>query len=156
VFADGTTGAVYRETRLRRPPPSDPAVLVVTFRLRLITSPRAHAAFRVESLLNTILFVGFTGFVSKLWLRHDEHDRYRGFYQWDGPGLAERYVGALRHVLGLVSVPGSIDHRVLPGLLRDDVLRSRGEIVRSTASGGGGGASSSDWWQLVDVRPPLP
>ena len=38
-----------------------------------------------ESLLNTPLFVGFPGFVSKLWLAHDEHGVYRGLYEWDGP-----------------------------------------------------------------------
>jgi hypothetical protein len=30
--------------------------------------------FRAESLLNTPLFVGFPGFVSKLWLAHDEQE----------------------------------------------------------------------------------
>ena len=150
VFADGTSGAVYRETRLHRPPPTDPAVLVVGFRLRLVRSSWAHAAFRSESLLNTVLFVGFPGFVSKLWLRHDERGRYRGFYQWDGPELAERYVGALRHVLALVSEPESIDHRVLPGLVRDDVLASPGERIPTT-----GVDESDSWWRLVDVTPPL-
>jgi hypothetical protein len=37
-----------------------------------------HTGFRWESLFNTPLFVGFPGFVSKLWLAHDEHDVYRG------------------------------------------------------------------------------
>ncbi|MDH3679374.1 MAG: hypothetical protein OEV40_05415 [Acidimicrobiia bacterium] len=150
TFANGTTATVYRETRLRRLPPVDPAILIVGFTLRVIASPRAHAAFRVESLLNTILFVGFRGFVSKLWLAHDERAQYRGFYEWDGSEQAKRYVGALRHVLGLVSVPGSIGHRVLPGLTRDEVLRSRGEVITGATSAG-----AHDWWRLVDVRPPL-
>src|SRR5688572_5354701 len=50
-----------------------------------------HALFRWESLLNTPLFVGFAGFVSKLWLAHDEDGVYRGFYEWDGPARAEYY-----------------------------------------------------------------
>jgi hypothetical protein len=29
--------------------------------------------FRAESILNTPLFAGFPGFVSKLWLAHDEN-----------------------------------------------------------------------------------
>lgn len=39
--------------------------------------------FRPMSLLNTPFFVGFPGFVSKLWLANDEHGVYRGLYQWD-------------------------------------------------------------------------
>jgi hypothetical protein len=148
TFADGTTAAVYRETRLRCPPPPDPALIVVAFRLRLVDSERAHAAFRAESLLNTVLFVGFPGFVSKLWLHHDEAGRYRGLYQWNGADSAEVYVGSLRRVLELVSRPGSIDHRVLPGLSRDDVLRAP-DLVRTDPA-------SRDWWRPVDVRPPLP
>ena len=35
------------------------------------------------SLLNTPFFVGFPGFVSKLWLANDEHGVYRGLYRWD-------------------------------------------------------------------------
>jgi hypothetical protein len=151
AFADGTSALVYRETRLRRPPPSEPAVLVVGFKLRLVSGPRGHAAFRVESLLNTVLFVGFPGFVSKLWLRHDDHGLYRGLYQWDRPELAEHYVGALRHVLGLVCVPGSVRHRVLPGMGRDEVLRHPAHRLAGSAS-----SRSSDWWRLVDVEPPVP
>ena len=75
-----------------------------------------------ESLLNTPLFVGFPGFVSKLWLAHDENGAYRGFYQWNGAQLADAYVRALWWVLALVSVRSSIHYVVLPGLRRDDVL----------------------------------
>jgi hypothetical protein len=62
---------VYRETIIDRAAPQDPCVHVVAFRLRLVRG-WAHQAFRWESLLNTPLFVGFPGFVSKLWLAHDE------------------------------------------------------------------------------------
>jgi hypothetical protein len=94
---------------------------VVTFRLRLVRGP-GHALFRRESLLNTPLFVGFPGFTSKLWLAHDERDRYRGVYEWDGPQQAEHYARSLWRVLALVSVPGSIRYAVVPGLRRDDVI----------------------------------
>jgi hypothetical protein len=150
AFADGTTGVVYRETRLDRVRPSDPAVLLVGFRLRLVTSARAHRLFRAESLLNTVLFVGFPGFVSKLWLSDDENGRYRGVYQWDDPELAERYVGALRRVLDLVSEPGSVTHRIIPGVVRDDVLRRP-----SALTGDPDTPMAADWWRLVDVQPPL-
>ena len=70
-FADGTSSRVYRETVVDRPPAGDPCVLVVEFRLRAVRG-RGHAVFRWESLFNTPLFVGFPGFVSKLWLAHDD------------------------------------------------------------------------------------
>lgn len=149
-FADGTMADIYRETRVVGREPSEPTVLVVAFTLRVVRSPWAHAAFRIESLLNTVLFAGFPGFESKLWLRHDERGRYRGLYQWDGPEQAEFYVAALRHVLGPVSKPGSVDHKILPGHRRDDVLRRPDELV------GNPSASSPDWWRVVDVRPPWP
>jgi hypothetical protein len=121
-FADGSTSRVYRETIVDRPPPSEPCVLVVGFRLRLIRG-RVHDLFRRESVLNTPLFVGFPGLVSKLWLANDEHGLYRGLYQWDGAQQAEHYARALWRVLALVSGSGSIHYQVLPGLLRDDLLR---------------------------------
>ncbi|MFB8248951.1 hypothetical protein ACFC5X_28410 [Streptomyces sp. NPDC055952] len=124
-FSDGSSARVYRETRLGTGLAADPCTLVVVFRLRLIRG-RGHAFFRAESWLNTPLFVGFPGFTSKLWLTDDEHGRYRGVYEWDGPERAERYARALWRVLALVSVPGSIRYTVLPGLRRDAVLADPG------------------------------
>ena len=145
-FADGTTSAVYRETVIDRPPPHAPAVLVVGFRLRVVHSEWAHALFRMESELNTLLFAGFPGLVSKLWCRHDERDVYRGVYQWDDPTLAEAYVRALWWVLSLVSVPGSIHYAVLPGLRRDEMLdnpKIAGRVAPEEANA---------WWRLMEVE----
>jgi hypothetical protein len=142
-FADGTSGWVYRETSVVRVP-ADPCMLVVSFRLRLIRG-RAHRLFRAESILNTPLFVGFPGFVSKLWLAHDQRGRYRGVYEWDGPGQAEAYARALWRVLELVSQPGSISYRVLPGLRRDEVLGDPG-LLDDRARGD---VEGSQWWRLV-------
>lgn len=142
-FADGTTGRVYRETAVDASP-VEPCILAVSFRLRLVRG-RAHPAFRIESLLNTPLFVGFPGFVSKLWLAHDERDLYRGLYEWDGPSLAESYARSLWRVLELVSVPGSIDYRVLPGLRRDAVLADPDLLDGYAAADTGEGS----WWRLV-------
>jgi hypothetical protein len=140
AFADGTTSQIYRETLIDRGPPASPAVLVVCFRLRWIGSEWAHALFRLESELNTLLFAGFPGLVSKLWLRHDEHGVYRGFYQWDGPEAAVAYVRALWWVLALVSKRGSVHYAVLPGLDRDLVLADPTLIdTLDTATGG--------WWR---------
>ena len=142
-FADGTSARVYRETVAGRGATQDPCVLVVEFRLRAVRG-RAHAAFRLESLLNTPLFVGFPGFVSKLWLAHDERGRYRGLYEWDGPQRADHYARALWRVLALVSVPGSIHYMVLPGL-------RRGEFLARPRGPAGAAADGAAWWRPVDV-----
>jgi hypothetical protein len=144
-FADGTSARVYRETVVDRRPTERPAVLVVEFRLRRVRRPWAHALFRLESVLNTVLFVGFAGFVSKLWCAHDEHHVYRGIYQWDGPALAERYVRALWWPLALVATPSSIRHVVLPGLDRDEFLRD--PHLAGTVEVAG----EDPWWRPVEA-----
>jgi hypothetical protein len=144
-FADGTTGRVYRETTVDRDPPRDPCVLLVEFRLRAIRGERGHRLFRAESLLNTPLFVGYPGYRSKLWIAHDEHDVYRGLYEWDGPGRAEHYARCLWRVLELVSVPGWIHYRVLPGLRRDDVLTDPARLAKVAP------VEPDAWWRLVDA-----
>ena len=139
-FADGTTSRVYRETVVEGVP-VDPCVLLVAFKLRAVHG-WGHVLFRWESLLNTPLFVGFPGFVSKLWLAHDENGVYRGFYDWDGADRAEYYARSLWRVLALVSVPGSIHYQILPGCRRDDLLADPDRIV--DASG-----TWARWWRLV-------
>ena len=147
-FADGSTGRVYRETVADHGPVREPCVLVVEFRLRGVRG-WGHAAFRRESLLNTPLFAGFPGFVSKLWLAHDQLGRYRGLYQWDGARRADHYARALWRVLALVSVPGSIHYIVLPGLYRDDVL-ARAELL-DLAPAAAWAPDTAAWWRLAGV-----
>jgi hypothetical protein len=142
-FADGTSARVYRETAVDRDPTLDPCVLIVEFRLRAVRG-RGHAVFRLESMLNTPLFAGFPGFVSKLWLTDDERGRYRGVYEWDGPRLAENYARALWRVLALVSVRGSIHYVVLPGLRRDAVLEEPHVLP-------GAAADAPAWWRLAEA-----
>jgi hypothetical protein len=146
-FGDGTRCRVYRETVVIRAARAAPAVLAVRFRLHWVHGI-GHALFRAESLLNTPLFVGFPGFVSKLWLAHDENDVYRGFYEWDDPVLADAYVRALWWVLSLVSSRGSIRYVVVPGLRRDDVLAD------PTLLGGVAPEQMDAWWRLTGVEPP--
>ena len=141
-FADGTSSWVYRETVVEQPPPVAPAVLVMAFRLRGVRGC-GHVLFRPVSLLSTPLFVGFPGFVSKLWLAHDEQGVYRGIYQWDGPIRAADYARALWRVLALVSVPGSIRYHVLPGVYRDEVL-DQPELAGRNLDGA--------WWRPAQAR----
>lgn len=143
-FADGTRSRVYRETIIDRQRVEDPTVLIVGFRLRHVHRAWLHAVFRGESELNTILFAGFDGFVSKLWLRHDQHDLYRGVYQWDGKDSAVAYVRALWWALVIVSDRDSIHYSLLPGQLRDDVLADPDRIVLA--------ADTHAWWRPVQDR----
>ena len=140
-FADGTTARVYRETVVDQQP-KDPCTLVVSFRLRWVRG-WGHAAFRAESLLNTVLFVGFRGFVSKLWMAHDAHGTYRGLYEWDGPQDAEAYARALWRVLARVSVPGSIDYRVVPGVRRDEAITDPHRLAALEPE------EKAAWWRVV-------
>jgi hypothetical protein len=145
-FADGSAARVYRETVLTDRVPVEPCVLVVCFRLRHVRGV-GHAWFRAESILNTPLFVGFPGFVSKLWLAHDERGLYRGIYEWDGAESAERYARSLWRVLALVSEPRSIGYHRLPGDCRDGIL----DPSRWEGSDDDAGA----WWRVVSVAESL-
>lgn len=139
-FADGTSTVAYRETVVARGPAAEPALLLVRFRLRHVRRERAHALFRLESELNTILFAGFPGLISKLWFRADEQGRYRGLYEWDDPALAVGYARALSAVLALVSEAGSVDWVVIAGATRSDV---------SSLCSSAGGSPPAAWWLPV-------
>jgi hypothetical protein len=120
----------------------------VAFKLRWIRG-WGHALFRAESLLNTPLFVGFPGFVSKLWLAHDANGVYRGFYQWNDVRLADAYARSLWWVLALVSEPGSIRYAVLPDLRRDDVLANPAVLDEMVPE------QRDVWWRLTSLTPRL-
>jgi len=120
-WADGTTSTVYRETRADHDA-IEPCTLLVRFRLRGVRRPVWHALFRLESELNTVLFAGFPGFVSKLWCAADENGVYRGVYDWDSVEAAHAYVRALWWALMVVSVRSSIEYVVVPGVRRDELL----------------------------------
>ena len=138
-FADGTSARVFRETTVDRGATLDPCVLVVEFRLRAVRG-RGHAVFRRESLLNTPLFAGFPGLVSKLWLADDERGRYRGCLSGIARGSRKTTPGPWR-VLALVSVRGSIHYVVLPALRRGDLLAQPQELSGAAAG----------WWHLTGV-----
>lgn len=143
-FADGTSARVFRETIVERGATEDPCILVVEFRLRLVRG-WGHALFRAESILNTILFAGFPGLVSKLWLANDERGVYRGLYEWDGPARAHHYARCLWRVLAVGSVPGSIHYIVLPGLRRDELLTALPRFENAAPE------AATAWWRLTDI-----
>ena len=141
-FGDGTSARVYRETAIDTGPAERPCILVVAFRLRGVRGP-GHTMFRWESILNTPLFAGFPGLVSKLWFAHDQHGVYRGLYEWDGPDRAEHYARCLWRVLELVCVRGTIHYQVLPSLSREELLD------RWHGPHGTGPAGAAAWWQVT-------
>lgn len=114
-FSDGTRARVYRETTVDAVT-EDPVTLIVGFRIRWIGGNRiAHWLFRAESVCNTVLFAGFDGFRSKLWMADDANHLYRGVYDWDGEGRAHAYVRALWWPLMVISERDSIAFEVIPG-----------------------------------------
>ena len=145
AFADGTSARVYRETVVDRPPLGEPVVLVVTFRMRHLNGRRGQAYFRLVSLLNTVLFAGFPGFSTKLWLSADEQDKYRGLYEWDGARAAAEYVRALWWPLAVISHRDSIHYHILPDRARPH-LHTDGNPARS----------DGDWWKLIAAEPTPP
>jgi hypothetical protein len=123
IFADGTRSDVYRETAMRKRRRDGLVLLVVRFRLRFIGSSRlAHWLFRLESLLNTVLFAAHRGFQTKLWMTDRQTWFYRGIYEWEGEEAAVEYAETLRVVLRPWVLPGSFAYRVI----RD---RSRAEYL---------------------------
>ena len=141
-FANGTSARIYRETVVEHGPIADPCVLMVAFRLRVVRG-LGHTLFRWESILNTPLFAGFPGFVSKLWLRHDDNGIYRGIYQWDGAQCADHYARSLWRVLNMVCIRDSIHYIVIPALRRDDLIEDP-SLLDDTAPG-----DPASWWRLV-------
>jgi hypothetical protein len=122
-FGDGTRSQVYRETAMRKRRREGLVLLVVRFRLRFIGSSRlAHWLFRLESIMNTVLFAAHRGFQTKLWLTDRRTWFYRGIYEWEGEEAAVEYAETLRVVLRPWVQRGSFAYR----LIRD---RSRVEYL---------------------------
>jgi hypothetical protein len=74
-------------------------------------------------VVNTLLFAGFPGFGTKLWMADRGTGGYRGLYEWYGADLAHAYASTLTRILTPVSAPGSVRYRVIPGQQLDDYLR---------------------------------
>jgi len=144
-FADGTRSTIYRETAMRRRRFDDLVLLAVRFRLRFIgVSGLAHFLFRVESLLNTLLFAAHRGFQTKLWLTDRLTGYYRGIYEWKGPAPAMDYLETLRVVLAPWVQSGSFAYEVIEDVSRDEYL----EGLLPVDKGGWSGA----WWRPVSSR----
>ena len=145
-FSDGSRTSVFRETVVRDAGCTDPAVLVVQFRLRLLGRRRLlHTLFRLESIANTPLFAGFPGFRSKLWCYDAETGMYRGVYEWDGAAHADAYARTLVRLLRWVSVGETLRYHVVARTGVAQFLEGRAAVVGAAA-----GASGGEWWRLID------
>jgi hypothetical protein len=143
-FADGGVSVVYLETALRNASTTDPATLVMAFRLRFIgRQPLLHRVFQLESVANTPTFAGFPGFRYKLWVVDAATGTYRGMYEFDGAAQAERYAATLSKLLRLVSQPGSVRYHVSPGVRLDTFLRDPSSVGKPAPSG------ADAWWRLA-------
>ena len=141
-FADGTASGVYRETSMRQRQHDDLVLLAVRFRLRFIGDSRlVHFLFRVESLLNTLLFAAHPGFQTKLWLTDRITGYYRGIYEWKGRAAAMDYLETLRVVLAPWVESGSFAYEVIADASRGDYLDG---LLPDD-----GGRSSGGWWRPV-------
>jgi hypothetical protein len=145
-FADGTESFVFRETIAKDVDLSEPCVLIVAFKLRLLRrASLPHALFRIACVVNTPLFSGFPGFATKLWLADTTTGVYRGVYDWNGADAARDYAEALCVLLRIGSVPGSVRYRVLPRVRRTEYLHD------GHATGG-----DDTWWRLRQPMLPPP
>ena len=141
-FADGTASEVYRETAMRQRQPDEFVLLAVRFRLRFIGDSRLmHFLFRVESLLNTVLFAAHPGFQTKLWLTDRITGYYRGIYEWRERPAAIDYLETLRVVLAPWVESGSFAYEVIEDISRHDYLDG---LMPDEE-----GRSSGDWWRPV-------
>lgn len=114
---DGRRFLVYRDTSSTAPlgpdhrPGDDELVrLAIWFRLWSVP-PGARALawlFERESILNTILYAGCSGYRTKLWTVDRSTSDYAGFYTWQGRAAAGRYQRYVTAVLRPLSVRGTV------------------------------------------------
>ena len=141
-FGDGSASRIFRETVLRGVPGEPGVVIAVKFRLKGIGTSRIwHALFRLESLLNTLLFAAHSGFRTKLWLTDLDSGYYRGVYEWQDAASAVDYLETLRVVLRPWVEKGSFACQVLE-TSREDYLSG---LSRTTHDA----PSSALWWLPV-------
>lgn len=120
------TYAVFRETVSKRNNDSQPAVLVVGFRLKLAGSNRSlHWLFQHVCIITTPFWCGLKGFNTKLWMVDQQTKNYMGIYQWTGERNARRYIDFLIPILQFFSVKKSIWFRRYPDTSLDAYLKSR-------------------------------
>src|SRR5262249_8126305 len=117
---DGRRFVTFRQTSCDPDPAGDTApngvLLVVWFHLRGIPAGAKvrRWLFERESILNTVLYAGFQGYRTKLWMVHPVPNDYAGMYAWAGATEAERSGRYIPRVLRPLSTAGSVGFEVHP------------------------------------------
>ncbi len=108
---------MFREPTCDGDPGVEQVTLVAWFHLRAIPAgARARRyAFERLCLLNTVLFAGFDGYRTKLWMVDPDTSDYGGLYSWVSAEEADAYGRYIVGVLRLLCRPGSLGYQVLPG-----------------------------------------
>jgi hypothetical protein len=122
TMGDGEEHRVFREVRVtsnRAVPAESMTVLMVRFKFARF-SPAAN---RRLSLLPIPVILGMPGFRQKTWTLCEDSGFSQGIYQFESPGAADGYRRSpVMRVLEKRSVPGSMTHEVIPGVLIEDYL----------------------------------
>jgi hypothetical protein len=113
---DGRTFEIFRRTTSSASDHdmNEPVVLSVWFHLRFVPAwaRTRRTLFERESILNTLLFAGFPGYQSKLWMVDPDTNEFAGLYEWRGREAAERYARYITSVLRPLSSHGLVDWEI--------------------------------------------
>lgn len=129
ALPDGRRFVVFRETSRDADggvsqPVSPPVLLAVWFHLRGVPAGARFRRWLFErcSIVNTVLFAGFDGYLVKLWMVDPETSDYAGLYSFAWEGDAQRYGRYITSVLRWVSTPHSVGFEVDPRTTLDTYL----------------------------------
>ncbi len=105
--------SVFLETRSDKDYGEKEVTLVVGFRLFLIGSnPFFHWLFMHLCILDTPVWVGFSGFRFKLWMVQPKTKDYLGIYRYQGKENAKKYAEYISAVLRPVSTKNSVWYKI--------------------------------------------
>ncbi len=115
ALADGRRFEIFRDTFRDREIGTSGEIVTLEVRFRLRGIPAGSRLrrwlFERESILNTLLFAGFDGYVEKLWMVDPVSCEYAGLYRWVGRDAAEgyrRYIVRVLRPLSSGSVRSSV------------------------------------------------
>jgi len=127
AIPDGRKFVVFRESSRDSDPGSASVTLAVWFHLRGIPGGSRIRRYFFERLclVNTILFAGFMGFQSKLWMVDPVTSDYAGLYSWHSAEEAEPYARYIVRILSPLSSEGTVGYEILPAISFSDYLESQ-------------------------------
>ena len=104
--------------------PSIPVSSFTTLKVRFKFASFSPATNRLLSLIPVPIILGMPGFRQKTWTFCEESGYSQGIYQFESPEVAEGYRRSpVMRILEKRSVPGSMEHEIMQGVLIGDYLR---------------------------------